>query len=127
MATKKDDHTSQDSGDNDNVKFDNLPNFRRIRGTRVFRSSAPDSLTLQGQWLFCSSAPNSITLQGQWLFRSSAPDSLTPQGQCLLLLLCTQLNHSTRSVVIFAPLCPTQSLYKVGGYFCFSASNSITL
>ena len=52
MATKEDDHTPQDSGDNDNVKFDNLPNFRRIRGTRVFRSSAPDSLTLQGQWLF---------------------------------------------------------------------------
>ena len=95
MATKEDDHTPQDSGDNDSVKFDNLPNFRRIRGTRVFRSSAPDSVTLQGQWLF--------------------------------LLLCTWLSHSTRSVVIFAPLHPTQSLYKVSGYFCSSAPNSITL
>ena len=52
MATKEDEHTSQDSGDNDNVKFDNLLNFCRIRGTQIFCSSAPDSLTLQGQWLF---------------------------------------------------------------------------
>ncbi len=28
------------------IQFENMPNFRRIKGTSVFRSSCPDNLTI---------------------------------------------------------------------------------